>query len=150
MQTSLLRPCRPSSTSLRLRASFTNSVCFCAAQASFLPICRRRLSAWSKAGFFHLILSTGGPPHKSALPRIPAQQYLIARVRFSSVSRSVQAVWLMQGWLFFNDAAYWRPPQMKALLHAVPKERMIVLDLFADVHPVWSQSDSFYGVPFIW
>lgn len=73
---------------------------------------------------------------------------LIYRLTLCHVA--LQAIWLMQGWLFFNDAAYWRPPQMKALLNAVPKDRMIVLDLFADVHPVWQRSDSFYGVPFIW
>ena len=27
---------------------------------------------------------------------------------------------------------------------------MIVLDLFAEVHPIWKKSDSFYGQPFIW
>ena len=26
------------------------------------------------------------------------------------------AIWLMQGWLFHNDAEFWQPPQVKALL----------------------------------
>ncbi|CAL9047258.1 alpha-N-acetylglucosaminidase-like isoform X1 [Musa acuminata AAA Group] len=60
------------------------------------------------------------------------------------------AVWLMQGWLFSSDAAFWRPPQMKALLHSVPIGKMIVLDLFADVKPIWIQSSQFYGVPYVW
>ncbi|KAI3499382.1 hypothetical protein L1887_35181 [Cichorium endivia] len=60
-----------------------------------------------------------------------------------------EAVWLMQGWLFAYDP-YWRPPQMKALLHAVPIGKMIVLDLFAEVKPIWTTSDQFYGVPYIW
>nr|XP_043616977.1 alpha-N-acetylglucosaminidase-like [Erigeron canadensis] len=59
------------------------------------------------------------------------------------------AVWLMQGWLFAYDP-YWRPPQMQALLHAVPIGKMIVLDLFAEVKPIWITSDQFYGVPYIW
>ncbi|PKI34907.1 hypothetical protein CRG98_044687 [Punica granatum] len=42
------------------------------------------------------------------------------------------AVWLMQGWLFSYDP-FWRPPQMKALLHSVPLGRLVVLDLFAEV-----------------
>nr|GEU92850.1 hypothetical protein [Tanacetum cinerariifolium] len=50
------------------------------------------------------------------------------------------AVWLMQGWLFAYDP-YWRPPQMQALLHAVPIGKMIVLDLFAEVTPIWTTSD---------
>ncbi|KAJ7547304.1 hypothetical protein O6H91_08G079400 [Diphasiastrum complanatum] len=60
------------------------------------------------------------------------------------------AIWLMQGWLFSSQASFWQPPQMKALLHSVPVGRMVVLDLFADVDPVWSQSNHFYGTPYIW
>ncbi|XP_062226954.1 alpha-N-acetylglucosaminidase-like [Phragmites australis] len=59
------------------------------------------------------------------------------------------ATWLMQGWLFTYDP-FWEPPQMKALLHSVPVGRMIVLDLYAEVKPVWINSDQFYGVPYIW
>ncbi|KAL5146327.1 Alpha-N-acetylglucosaminidase [Glycine soja] len=46
------------------------------------------------------------------------------------------AVWLMQGWLFSYDP-FWRPPQMKALLHSVPVGKLVVLDLFAEVKPIW-------------
>ncbi|CAA6663543.1 unnamed protein product [Spirodela intermedia] len=60
------------------------------------------------------------------------------------------AIWLMQGWLFSSDAAFWRPQQMRALLHSVPFGKMIVLDLFADVKPIWKVSSHFYGVPYIW
>ncbi|KAM0947769.1 putative alpha-N-acetylglucosaminidase [Dioscorea sansibarensis] len=60
------------------------------------------------------------------------------------------AVWLMQGWLFTNDATFWKPAQMKALLHSVPVGKMIVLDLFADVNPIWKKSSHFYGVPYVW
>ncbi|XP_047313259.1 alpha-N-acetylglucosaminidase-like [Impatiens glandulifera] len=59
------------------------------------------------------------------------------------------AVWLMQGWLFSYDP-FWRPPQMKALLHSVPLGRMVVLDLFAEVKPIWITSEQFYGIPYIW
>ncbi|XP_050210312.1 alpha-N-acetylglucosaminidase isoform X2 [Mercurialis annua] len=60
------------------------------------------------------------------------------------------AVWLMQGWLFYSDSAFWQPPQMKALLHSVPFGKMIVLDLFADVKPIWRSSSQFYGTPYVW
>lgn len=56
----------------------------------------------------------------------------------------------MQGWLFFSDAAFWKPAQMQALLHGVPLGRMIVLDLFAETEPIFSYTKSFYGQPFIW
>ncbi|XWS77391.1 hypothetical protein CRYUN_Cryun01aG0257500 [Craigia yunnanensis] len=60
------------------------------------------------------------------------------------------AVWLMQGWLFYSDSSFWKPPQMKALLHSVPLGKMIVLDLFADVKPIWAVSSQFYGTPYVW
>ncbi|XP_038880130.1 alpha-N-acetylglucosaminidase-like [Benincasa hispida] len=59
------------------------------------------------------------------------------------------AVWLMQGWMFSYDP-FWRPPQMKALLHSVPLGRLVVLDLYAEVKPVWISSEQFYGTPYIW
>jgi hypothetical protein len=36
------------------------------------------------------------------------------------------------------------------LLHSVPVGRMIVLDLYAEVKPLWINSDQLYGVPYIW
>ncbi|WOG84235.1 hypothetical protein DCAR_0103417 [Daucus carota subsp. sativus] len=60
------------------------------------------------------------------------------------------AVWLMQGWLFYSDSSFWQPPQMKALLHSVPFGKMIVIDLFADVTPIWKSSSQFYGTPYLW
>lgn len=56
----------------------------------------------------------------------------------------------MQGWLFFSDAAFWKPAQIQALLQGVPIGRMIVLDLFAETEPIFSYTESFYGQPFIW
>lgn len=38
----------------------------------------------------------------------------------------------------------------QALVHSVPVGRMVVLDLFAEVKPIWSSSEQFYGVPYIW
>ncbi|GLU00300.1 hypothetical protein SLE2022_176780 [Rubroshorea leprosula] len=60
------------------------------------------------------------------------------------------AVWLMQGWLFYSDSTFWKPPQMKALLHSVPFGKMIVLDLFAEAKPIWKNSSQFYGTPYVW
>ncbi|PIN26471.1 Alpha-N-acetylglucosaminidase [Handroanthus impetiginosus] len=53
------------------------------------------------------------------------------------------------GWLFTDDP-FWKPPQMKALLHSVPVGKLVVLDLYAEVKPVWVTSQQFYGVPYIW
>ncbi|PON45526.1 Alpha-N-acetylglucosaminidase [Parasponia andersonii] len=39
---------------------------------------------------------------------------------------------------------------MQALLHSVPVGKLVVLDLYAEVKPIWSTSEQFYGVPYIW
>ncbi|KAF9620714.1 hypothetical protein IFM89_014014 [Coptis chinensis] len=56
----------------------------------------------------------------------------------------------MQGWLFTNEFEFWKPPQMRALLHSVPFGKMIVLDLSAEVRLIWEKSSQFYGTPYVW
>ena len=61
-----------------------------------------------------------------------------------------KAQWIMQGWLFYHNAGFWKPTQVKALLNAVPDDRMIILDLWSENHPVWNRTDAYYGKPWIW
>ena len=35
-------------------------------------------------------------------------------------------------------------------MHSVPLGKLVVLDLFAEVKPIWITSEQFYGVPYIW
>ena len=60
------------------------------------------------------------------------------------------AVWVMQGWLFYSDRKFWNTPQIEALLSAVPDKHMLLLDLAAEIEPVWKRTQSFYGKPWIW
>lgn len=81
----------------------------------------------------------------------PAYLSAVSRSVFASMTAvDPEAIWLMQGWLFFSDAAFWQPAQIRALLRGVPLGRMIVLDLFAETEPIFSSTESFYGQPFIW
>ena len=62
-----------------------------------------------------------------------------------------EAVWVMQGWIFVTQPPpFWKPPQAKAYLQAVPDNRMILLDLLAEALPVWDTTEAFYGKPWIW
>ncbi|MGO9201799.1 MAG: alpha-N-acetylglucosaminidase C-terminal domain-containing protein [Limisphaerales bacterium] len=61
-----------------------------------------------------------------------------------------QAVWVLQGWTFFNQAQFWTQPRIAAFLDAVPEAGMLVLDLFCDVTPVWNRTGAFCGKPWIW
>lgn len=86
-------------------------------------------------------------------PPSPDPTYLssVSRAVFSTMTAvDPKAIWLMQGWLFFSDATFWKPAQIQALLNGVPLGRMIVLDLFAETEPIFSYTQSFYGQPFIW
>lgn len=61
-----------------------------------------------------------------------------------------EAVWLLQGWLFQHQPQFWGPAQIGAVLGAVPRGRLLVLDLFAESQPVYTRTASFQGQPFIW
>lgn len=50
------------------------------------------------------------------------------------------AIWVMQGWLFYSDRKFWKAPQIKALLDAVPNDHMLLLDLAAEIEPVWKRT----------
>ena len=60
------------------------------------------------------------------------------------------AVWVMQGWLFYHEREFWGEDQIKALLGAVPDENMLSLDLWSERHPVWNRTEAYYGKPWVW
>lgn len=65
-------------------------------------------------------------------------------------SADTSATWVLQGWFLYYQAKFWQEPQARALLGAVPDDRMIVLDLWGDRYPVWQKRQAFYGKPWIW
>jgi alpha-N-acetylglucosaminidase len=75
---------------------------------------------------------------------------LSSRVYQAMSNADPKATWVMQGWLFYSDRKFWNAPQIKALLDAVPNEHMIILDLAAEIEPVWKRTGAFYGKPWIW
>src|SRR5579859_1895891 len=62
------------------------------------------------------------------------------KVFASMAAADPSAVWVMQGWMFHYNAAYWQPVQIQALLKAVPDDHMILLDLYSESHPVWNRT----------
>ena len=60
------------------------------------------------------------------------------------------AVWVLQGWFLYYQSSFWKETEARALLGAVPDDRMLVLDLYGDRHPVWTEREAFYGKPWIW
>jgi len=87
------------------------------------------------------------------LPPTDDSTYLsnISKKVFASMAGAdPKAVWVMQGWMFHYDSAYWKAPQVQALLKAIPDDHMIVLDLYSESHPVWKRTSAYYGKPWIW
>lgn len=59
-------------------------------------------------------------------------------------------IWIMQGWLFLDQAHFWKPAQVKAMVGSVPQGKLLILDLFSETRPVYSRVEGYYGQPFIW
>ncbi|TVY80301.1 Alpha-N-acetylglucosaminidase, partial [Lachnellula suecica] len=64
-----------------------------------------------------------------------------------------EAIWLMQGWLFYSSSTFWTQPNVEAYLGGVTDNSdMLVLDLFSESNPQWDNNrvQSYYGKPWIW
>jgi alpha-N-acetylglucosaminidase len=61
-----------------------------------------------------------------------------------------EAVWVMQGWLFYHDRSFWGNNEIEALLGAVPNDRMLILDLWSERFPIWNRTNAYDGKPWIW
>ncbi|KAL0485141.1 alpha-N-acetylglucosaminidase [Acrasis kona] len=92
-------------------------------------------------------------PFNEEIPPTTDIKYLadVSKAIFKSImDADSKAIWVMQGWFLVNDKSFWQPPQAKAFFDAIPQDRSIVLDLWAEVAPVWKTTQSFYGHQFIW
>ncbi|KAH8687430.1 putative alpha-N-acetylglucosaminidase [Tricladium varicosporioides] len=68
-------------------------------------------------------------------------------------SADPDAIWLMQGWLFFSNQDYWVRDNVEAYLGGVSDNNdMLILDLFSESSPQWSDPrvQSYHGKPWIW
>jgi alpha-N-acetylglucosaminidase len=60
------------------------------------------------------------------------------------------STWVLQGWPFGYRADYWDAERTSAFLGAMPRERSLVLDLWAEHRPVWQRTNAFAGRPWAW
>ncbi|KAI0965505.1 glycoside hydrolase family 89 protein [Xylaria arbuscula] len=62
-----------------------------------------------------------------------------------------EAIWIMQGWLFSSNSAFWTNERIQAFLGGVTVDSdMLILDLFSESQPQWQRTNSFYGKPWVW
>ena len=95
----------------------------------------------------------GADPFNEMTPPSWKPEYL------ASVSRAIydgiaavdsNAVWVQMGWTFYYDRKHWTNPRLEAMIKAVPKNRMIILDYFCEKKEVWRMTHAFFGAPYIW
>ncbi|KAJ5377133.1 uncharacterized protein N7496_004542 [Penicillium cataractarum] len=61
------------------------------------------------------------------------------------------AIWMMQGWLFYAQSAFWTEERIEAFLSGVEDNNdMLILDLFSESAPQWRRTHSYYGKPWLW
>lgn len=69
----------------------------------------------------------------------------------SLLAADPDAVWLMQGWLFFSSEDFWTNDRVEAYLGGVTDpSRMIILDLYSEAQPQWNRTLSYFGKPWVW
>ncbi len=81
----------------------------------------------------------------------PAYLARLAKAIYDGMAASdPDAVWVLQGWIFVNNARFWTLERGKAFLDAVPDDRLVLLDLYCEKAPAWTRTRSFHGKPWIW
>ncbi|KAH9212547.1 putative alpha-N-acetylglucosaminidase [Leptodontidium sp. 2 PMI_412] len=61
------------------------------------------------------------------------------------------AVWMMQGWLFYDQFSFWTEERIEAYLGGVENDQdMLIIDLFSESSPQWQRTNSYFGKPWLW
>ncbi|MDQ7911196.1 alpha-N-acetylglucosaminidase TIM-barrel domain-containing protein [Phytohabitans sp. ZYX-F-186] len=65
-------------------------------------------------------------------------------------SADPDAVWVMQAWPFSYHGEFWTEERVATFLGAIPAERMVLVDLWAEYDPQWRRLAGFSGKPWLW
>ncbi|KAH7351012.1 putative alpha-N-acetylglucosaminidase [Rhexocercosporidium sp. MPI-PUGE-AT-0058] len=61
------------------------------------------------------------------------------------------AIWMMQGWLFYDQSDFWIEERIEAYLGGVENDQdMLIIDLFSESAPQWQRTNSYFGKPWLW
>ncbi len=95
----------------------------------------------------------GADPFNELVPPSWQPKYLagVASTIYNSMTAvDPDAQWLQMAWLFSHKSKDWTKPRIKAMLTAVPPEKMILLDYFVEYKELWKRTEAFFGQPYIW
>jgi alpha-N-acetylglucosaminidase len=98
-------------------------------------------------------LAAGGsaPEQVGIVPNTDGISARAAAVFGSMVQADKNAIWVYQGWPWKGlSATSCGKTFMQNFVAAVPKGRLVILDLDAEAFEVWRRSESFYGASFVW
>jgi len=118
----------------------------------FITIQQKFLKAQTKYfGTDHLY---GADPFNEMDPPDTSPQYLasVSKTIYEGMSSiDPKATWVQMGWTFYY-MKLWKdnPERLKAMIKAVPEDRMIILDYFAEKEEVWRSTTAWYGAPYVW
>lgn len=100
-------------------------------------------------GYDHIY---GIDPFNEMDPPSWEESYLsrVTKKMYESVKKvDPKAEWLQMGWILYYQKE-WTPERTRAMLNAVPRGKMTILDYFCDNREVWRTRDKFAGQPYIW
>ncbi|AYY12345.1 alpha-N-acetylglucosaminidase [Actinobacteria bacterium YIM 96077] len=81
----------------------------------------------------------------------PAFPGAVARATLAGLrAADPEAVWVMQAWPFSYQRHFWTDERIRAFLDAIPHERMLIADLWAEYDPQWRRLEQFSGKPWLW
>lgn len=96
----------------------------------------------------------GADPFNEMDPPDTTPEYLatVSKTIYDGMSSvDPAAVWVQMGWTFYY-MKLWKedPARLKAMIKAVPEDRMVILEYFAEKEEVWRNTEAWYGTPYIW
>ncbi len=80
----------------------------------------------------------------------PAYLAEVSRAIYSGMAQvDPDAVWLQMAWTF-QDRKHWTDERLSAMIDAVPRGRMMLLDYDCENRELFRETKAFYGAPFFW
>lgn len=118
----------------------------------FIDIQKKFLTVQTK--YFGTDHFYGADPFNEMDPPETTPEYLasVSKTIYSGMSSvDPDSNWVQMGWTFYY-MKLWKenPERLKAMIQAVPEDKMIILDYFAEREEVWKNTDAWHNAPYIW
>ncbi len=95
----------------------------------------------------------GADPFNEVEPPSWEPEYLanVSKTIFESITETdPKAQWLQMSWIFYFERKHWTNERIKAMLTAVPQDKMVLLDYYCENAEVWQMTEVFFQQPYIW